>query len=120
MTLQLLAGDRQTGKTTSAIAWVSWGEQTRNYPGWSRVLVVPTIARLDDIRRQWWGRLPDLDHRVYTAQDWLNARGVDPTVEVCLDDLDAFLGMPVIIRGRIVAATITAQPWQHVEMYGEH
>jgi hypothetical protein len=121
LTLQLLAGDRQTGKTTAAIAWLSWGEQTRTYPGWSRILVVPTLARLDYVRLGWWGRLPDFSHRVYALQEWVNARNPDPSVEVCLDDLDTYLatGLPRI-GGHIVAATITAQPWQHVEMYGEH
>lgn len=114
--LQLLMRDRQAGKTTAAIVWVALGERTTRYPGWSRVLVVPTMRRLDHIRREWWHTLDDFSHRVYTLAEWAPARGIGPDVEVCLDDLDTLLatGLPRL-PGRIVAATITARPW-HVDL----
>ena len=116
--LQLLAVDRRAGKTTQAFAWVSHGVRTDTYPGWSRVLVLPNLAMMEHHRVDWWPRLEDFDHRVYTAEDWEGVyRGhrLDD-VEVCIDDLDHFLRRGIgRLPGRIVAATITAWPWEPVE-----
>ena len=114
MTLQLLAADRQTGKTTQALAWISQGERIQPYPGWSRVLLVATLARLDHIRADYWPRLDDFSHRVYSVAEWMPARGIYPNTEVCADDLDACLMSGLDIRrmpGHLTAATITAHAW---------
>jgi hypothetical protein len=112
--LMLLATGRTAGKTTQAIAWLSNGERVRGYPGWSRVLVVQNQQMLQWTKSHWWGDLEDFDHRVYDLQTWLNARSVRPETEVCLDDLDALLRGRMLgwIPGQLVAATMTAAPWE--------
>lgn len=110
----LLATGRSAGKTTQAISWVSNGERVRGYPGWSRVLVVQNQQMLTWTKSHWWGELEDFDHRVYDPQTWLNARAIRPETEVCIDDLDALLRGRVSFwfPGQIVAATMTAEPWE--------
>lgn len=116
--LQLLAADRQTGKTTQAFNWVSQGQPIDRYPGWSRVLVVATLQLVEVHRAQWWKKLEDYSHRVFSAEEWEGVyRGhrLDD-IEVCIDDLDMFLRRGIgRIPGRLVAATISADPWQPVE-----
>ena len=123
----LLHDRRASGKTTQAMAWVSNGERIDRYPGWSRVLVVHTRVEHERLRREWGSwvrdhetgdrvqRLVDFDHRVYTYDAWAGAVGVDPDVEVCIDNLDVFLGRHVLtpMPGWIAAATITAEPWEN-------
>ena len=62
------AAGRQAGKTTMALDWVKQGVRTDGYPGWTRVLVVPTHAQLDIIRKQFWGEIKDFHHRVCRAR----------------------------------------------------
>lgn len=114
----LLAADRQTGKSTQAFAWVSHGERTDGYPGWTRVLVLAHHRAYDLWRRQYWERLEDFDHRVYCLNNWMGARSVRPSTEVCVDDLDwAVLGTAGLswMPGHLTAATITAAPWDRLE-----
>jgi len=116
--LRLLAVDRAEGKTTQAMAWLSNGDRVAHYPGWSRVLVVPNLQRVQHIRDQYWRRLEDFDHRVYSCDEWRRAQGVHHDVEVCIDDLDWFLGtgQPLAaFPGHIVCATMTAWPWEQQE-----
>lgn len=115
---RLLVADRQRGKSTQAFNWVSHGVRIPHYPGWSRVLVLPTMQRMEAHRVEWWEKLEDFDHRVYAAGDWMTAHQVHRDVEVCIDDLDAFLGLGfrlATFSGNIVCATITAKPWEPVE-----
>ena len=114
--LQLLVADRRRGKTTQAFAWVSQGVPVPGYPGWSRVLLIPTLQRFWTHRRTFWSKLEDYDHRVYHMDEWAYAIGVRGDTEVCIDDLDYILRDGVgQIPGLIVAATITAQPWETIE-----
>ena len=105
---------RAAGKTWQAMAWVSHGERVRGYPGWSRVLVVPTIEQVQYLKDiGYWRRLEDFDHRVYSLREWAEARGVNSDTEVCIDNLDLLLpsGLPRL-PGRIVAVTMTAHAWR--------
>ena len=116
--LQLLVTDRREGKTTQAFNWVSHGKPTKTYPGWSRVLVVATLQLQVIHKDPWWAKLEDYDHRVFFAEEWegmYRGHRLDD-IEVCLDDLDHFLRRGIgRLPGRIVAATMTAWPWEHVE-----
>lgn len=115
--LMLLATDRQKGKTTQAFAWVSHGQRVPGYPGWSRVLILAHLTAFDLWRRDYWARLEDFDHRVYTLTDWVGARAVRPDTQVCIDDLEHALQTTNLahLPGRLVAATMTSRPWQRVE-----
>lgn len=117
MSIRLLATDRAEGKTTAAFAWVSNGVKVGGYPGWSRVLVLPTYDQFTYHRREYWPRLEDYDHRVYVIDDWATAMGANHTTEVCVDELGMLLGDRRLLRmpGRLVAATMTAWPWEHEE-----
>jgi hypothetical protein len=98
----VLATDRGAGKTTQAIAWVSQGFPVPGYPGWSRVLVVGSARLHQIVKSHWWARLEDFDHRVYPAPEWIAARGVNPDVAVCVDDV-------------FDLDVLTACPWENVE-----
>lgn len=84
-----------------------------SYPGWTRVLVVVHFAEFERLKKEWWSRLEDFDHRVYSYTEWVEAHNVHPQTEVCIDNLDILLGFADLrVPGRIVAATITAQEWE--------
>lgn len=123
--MMLLHAGRCTGKTTQALAWLSHGERVRGYPGWSRVLLVHDLAEIERLRGEWGAhvrdhetgdrrqRLEDFDRRVYVLHDWVRAL-VTSDVDVCIDNLDLMLHLKDFTRfpGRVVAATITAEPWE--------
>lgn len=115
---RLLLGDRQTGRTTQAFNWVSHGVEVPGYPGWSRVLLIPTLQRFEVHRETWWSQLEDYDHRVYELDDWIRAHGVRSDVEVCIDDLDYVIAAGFSIPhvpGHLVCATFYGAPWEPVE-----
>lgn len=115
--LALLATGRTGGKSTQAFAWVSHGVRAPGYPGWSRVLLLAHGRAFDLHRRDYWPRLEDFDHRVYTLRDWVDARAVDPATEVCIDDLEDAIRTTDLRRlpGRLVAATMTTAAWDRLE-----
>jgi phage terminase large subunit-like protein len=107
--VRLLVGDRQSGKTTALLDWVLDGEPCSGYPGWTRVLIVPTIA--DDRRlREMVGERAqregkewadyDFTHRIYAWPEWAKAHGVHPDTEVMVDGLDRLLSAAGFSRGR--------------------
>lgn len=113
--MMLLHARRASGKTTQAMAWVSHGERIPRYPYWSRVVLVHDRNALEVVRREYWGRLEDFDHRVYDVNEWLRVQSADPDVELCIDNLDLFLRHFAVTRlpGYIAAATITADRWEN-------
>lgn len=115
---RLLLADRRTGRTTQAFNWVSHGVEVPGYyPGWSRVLLIPTMSMFEYHRRDWWARLEDYDHRVYQLGDWQRAQGVRHDTEVCIDDLEDAIGSVRLnmLPGRIVCATMYGAPWEDIE-----
>lgn len=83
-----------------------------SYPGWTRVLVVCHRDEFERLKKEWYGRLEDFDHRVYPIGEWLNAHHVNPSTEVCIDNLEMVLhGGWRNFPGWITAATITAERW---------
>lgn len=112
--LMVLTGDRRSGRTTQAFRWVAQGTQVPGYPGWNRVLLLPTFQILEFHRRDWWPRLDDFDHRVYAYDEWAGVRGGREDVDVCIDDYDWLTpdqrARPV--PGRVVALTMWARPWE--------
>lgn len=113
----LLAADRATGKTTQAFAWVSHGERVDGYPGWSRVLVLPTRAAFDVARpaRRHGGRSPRA--ATTTPRVWMRAQGCRHDTEVCLDEMNMMMDVNLFrVPGHVVAATMTAwRPWEQAE-----
>lgn len=49
--MKVYVGGRGTGRTTRMISWLIDGEQTSEYPGWSRVMAVPTIETVKNVVR---------------------------------------------------------------------
>lgn len=65
-------------------------------PGWSRVLLCPTIEAADRVRRDY---SDELDYRqVFSWNEWRNARIGRQPVEVAVDNADLlvaqFIGQP--------------------------
>lgn len=109
----LIVGGRQSGKTMRLLEWVAAGEKIARYPGWSRVLVVDSIdevSRLRSIIRADRENplFEDDPHRVYSFREWQSAVGVDPSVEVALDNAEFVLAR-VIGPGRLSAASMTGE-----------
>lgn len=119
-TMTVLLANRQEGKTTQALAWLTHGHPIDAPPGWSRVLVVPNTAaaRYIDLTARASGiAVPDLHRRVFGILEWTHKRGIGRDVEVCLDDLDQMWTFGITthaLPGRITAATMTARPWVHL------
>jgi hypothetical protein len=107
--LRILVAERQRGKTTALLNWVSAGHRVPHYPGWSRVLVVHTLQAATSLKGQgWWEKLEDFDHRVYSLEEWRNARHVDPFTEVVYDEGLFFLPD---LPGRLVGVSFTGELW---------
>jgi len=100
----VIVRSRQGGKTTAAIEWLSAGECTTGYPGWTRVLVTPNRRQYDHLRRLLRGKLDDIDHRLYDARTWFDALNVDPTTQVMLDNIEMMLPR---IPGTLAGMTVT-------------
>jgi hypothetical protein len=105
---QVLLRGRGGGKTTEAMRWVAGGTRVPGYPGWSRVLVAANRTMFDHLRREWWGLLEDLDHRVYAYDDWVRARGVSHGTEVRLDDAERLLPR---LPARLTGVTMSGDMW---------
>lgn len=86
--MKFLIQPRRAGKTHKLVHWVLEGEKTASYPGWSRVLITPTMQRAAAVRREY----PMLDYRqVFYLGEWQKARLGAGHVEVALDDADDVL-----------------------------
>lgn len=112
--MHVLIKNRQEGKTTQLMKWVADGVplDKDGYPFWSRVVIVVDQKQHDILRRDYWARLEDFDHRVYTIRDIEHGRFVNKKTKYRIDNMDLFLsGMfPVHIDG----FTMTADTWEEV------
>lgn len=112
--MQFLVTGRQAGKTWAAVEWVRRGKKTGQYPGWSRVLLVPTIQDAERIRRRERAlNIPNeeqLDYRqVFSYSEWKHARvPMRHEIQVMVDDLDRLLSQ--ILGFQIDGATLTGVP----------
>jgi hypothetical protein len=110
--ISVLVGGRAAGRTTRLIEWVLDGEKAQGYPGWTRVMVVPTMRELDALRdivhkrvgeHVPWGEI-DFSHRFYAWAEWRNVGMVNPQTQVGIDDLDRILSP--LRAGRVRMVTI--------------
>lgn len=94
--LQVIVGERRTGRTSRLLRWLRDGHPIDSYPRWSRILVcahadhVPTVHRLAFER---YGQGP-WSKSVFSVADLRSAwRGaIRPgTVEYAVDDADALM-----------------------------
>lgn len=109
--MKLLFMWRQRGKTSRIVEWVVKGEQTTQFPFWSRVMLVHTA-----VQRRWLieGAHQLHPRQVFTLADWSKAAIVDKSVEVAIDDADLILKS--IARGHKVAMiSMTKTPHDEVE-----
>ena len=109
---EVLVAERAHGKTTESILWLADAERIDTYPGWTRVLVVPTEAMAGHIRNEFRSRVPNIERRVFSFDEWATIRGVSQRVEVRIDELGMLLTKVFgIMPGRITGFTITGVPW---------
>lgn len=138
---QVLVRPRQAGKSTDALRWVAKGTKCAGYPGWTRVLIVPSlemekymrkmpaprdiaeqVVRLTDMPapESWWQCLPDWAHRVYALEEFRNgANGFRPSGETewCVDDFDLCVSRDIhamatiITRFKVTRLTFTGAEW---------
>lgn len=123
--LRVFTADRLMGKTTLALKWVSHGKPAPGYPGWDRVLVLPTAKEEmffrgeenPDTGRPWFADIEDWSHRVYDASTWAGRRGPRHGA-VMIDDLTRCLRQADVIfrQDNVVAVTINGR-W--IDSYGE-
>lgn len=111
--LTVLATDRQEGKTTRLLEWLGGGQAISSYPGWSRVLVVHNFHEVErlrsEIRATEPASLEDDPHRIYSWEEWQTAQGVDPSVEVAVDNAEFHLPR---LPGRVTLVSLTAKRWE--------
>lgn len=114
----LYLGPRQSGKTHRMLEWLAAAQPAPGYPGWDRVLVVPTLKRKHDLIRRFrddHGFDPDnpgnsdtdLHHRIYALGEWRGAMNVLPMTQVGFDDIDAILLEVLNHRGNLTLASLT-------------
>lgn len=105
--VQVIARPRRNGKTTEAVKWVLEGDSTDSYPFWTRVLLVPSIAAADYVRRQF----PALDYRqVFAWNEWRSARRGALPVEVAVDNADLLIAQYIGQVAGFVTLTGDAAP----------
>jgi hypothetical protein len=110
---EVLLRGRGGGKSTAAMRWVAEGKRVKGYPGWSRVLVVANRSMWEHLRGEWWARLEDFDHRVYTFESWRRSRGANGDTEVRLDNAEFLLPW---LPGRLTGVTMSATEWDVSEV----
>jgi len=107
--MEVLVTDRQRGKTTALMGWVKGGHKTRRYPHWSRIVVIPTMGMLEQIKRDWWEKIEDFDHRVYHLDEIRNNLSFNnPDLEIRFDDMD-FVLQKLFPFSRIGGFTMTGK-----------
>lgn len=109
----IIVGGRQSGKTMRLLEWVAEGERIPRYPGWNRVLVVHSIdesLRLRSIIRADPENpmFEDDAHRVYSFEEWREAVGVSPEVQVALDNAEFALAR-LIGPGMLTKVSLTGE-----------
>lgn len=111
--MDVILGDRQTGKTTKLVEWLIQGHAIHSYPGWSRILVCANHAQVrwatDAVKEMTadWPKVRstwDLRKAVWGLGDLNGAgiRGVSREVEIAVDNLDMVVAMylsrmPVVV-----------------------
>lgn len=113
---QWVIADRQQGKSTALVTWLLGGHRVWGWPGWSRVLVVAHgqraaeyIERMPQLQHELWGkRTGGLGKLVITVEEMRGLRGLDPTVEFALDDVEALLARLLPMPVAVLSATGTA------------
>lgn len=113
--MHVLIKNRQEGKTTQLMKWVADGVplDKDGYPFWSRVVIVVDAKRFDILKREYWSKLEDFDHRVFTLNDIQHGRFVNRKTKYRLDDFEDFFFafLPGI---NIDGFTMTADIWEEV------
>ena len=108
--MHVLIAGRQEGKTTKLMAWVNEGIAVDRYPYWSRVAVVDSIQRHIQLKGEYWGKIEDFDHRVYTFDEIQEGRFPSTETVYRIDDIDRFL--PRFFPNMCLDGfTITAKQW---------
>jgi hypothetical protein len=100
--MEIIVRPRQTGKTFEMVKWVLAGRETHSYPGWSRVILTPTLDQADYIRKQY----PALEyHQVYSWREWRERFPGREFVEVAVDNADEVLAQAIGQRAAVASFT---------------
>lgn len=130
--MEVIVGDRQSGKTSALIDWLLEGEVIDNYPWWSRVIACTTqrrvVAVTDMVKRctqevfeanirdgnkGMERTLHDIRKAVWSLGDLQANRG-RRGIQVAFDDVEYLLEM--ILRCQPAVITLTGS----VRLMGEH
>lgn len=104
--MKVLYWPRRSGKTTKLALWVKEGERTDSYPGWNRVMLVPTAQEALHVRQQY-----KLDsHQIFSFDEWRTAYArafpADARIEVAVDRAETLIHDLVMGRGTVTYAGI--------------
>jgi hypothetical protein len=102
---------RRLGKTTRLIEWVERGKPTQMWPGWSRIILTPTMEEADTIRRTLRARggKADTYRWVFSWGEWQRAQisaAQSLDLEVGIDNLDILLNNLIEGRGTVKVVTL--------------
>ena len=85
--MKIVVWGRQNGKTTAAVNWVKEGTVRKEWPGWTRTLLVPDVHAAALLRRRY-----GLDEgQVMSWHEWRGARAIKRDVEVGIDNAEVML-----------------------------
>lgn len=144
--LEVMIGERGSGKTLALLQWMIAGKEhfenrekpmpgptasfaeireweqnkvvrVRSYPGWTRVIVVPTLHEVDrlgkvlkQVSSQRWEDL-DVAHRIFSWADYTSAGQFHPETQVCIDGMDDIVRQLLPhLPGRLVGVSVNAVP----------
>lgn len=104
--MQVLNWPKRAGKTTKLALWVKEGERTDSYPGWTRIMLVPTIQEAVHVRNQF-----KLDpHQIFSYEEWRKAYHAafqgEAHIEVAVDRAETLIHDLVMSRARVAYAGI--------------
>ena len=104
-----MATGRALGKTAHMLQWLLKGERTDSFPGWTRVMLCANAHQKDVLCRTHRGSIEDVVHRVFTVDEWVQARNVDIKTEVGVDNAEMVLASMLRFNGRLTTMTMTAE-----------
>lgn len=112
--LTAMLAERQEGKTTQLIDWLTHGEPIDKWPSWSRVLIVPDAQQMQDTVRRFAvadqvlrekGCIGGLAKIVLTVGSYALTRLRLADVEVAVDNADHLIEQAIGMRPDLVSMT---------------
>lgn len=112
--MSAVLADRQEGKTTQLVDWLTHGEPIEAWPSWSRVLIVPGPGQMEDVVRRFTaadqtlrdkGCKGGLGKVVLTVGSYALTRLRLADVEVAVDNADLLIEQAIGLRPDLISMT---------------